>query len=512
MPGERHERVLITGAGPTGLALALMLARHGVGFRLIDKGAGPGRHSRAMNIHARVLELYDQLGIAEDMISQGIKVDRVALRRSDHHGKPRPITGFRLGDFGAGLSPFPFMLALPQDQHEATLLRHLVAAGGRVEWNSRLTDARQDADGISARIDGPAGPEDARFDWIAGCDGAHSQLRKSLGIGFQGGTYPQPFYVADVLLDDTPPADITMTLGDQLLALVLPLRHGGSQRLIGLLPADLAGQEDVRFTQIQPRVEALIGMKIRQVNWFSAYHVHHRVAERFQQGRAFLLGDAGHVHSPVGGQGMNTGIGDAINLGWKLAMVAQGRAAPALLDSYEPERIAFARRLVGTTDTAFRPLIAGGWRGRAVRQWLMPLAVRLITGTAMGRTTLFRTVSQIRIAYPGSPLSQGSAGPLHAGDRLPWTGHDGADNFAPLRGQHWQLHLYGQASPPLQDLAQEMRLPLHHRLCDAAARRAGYRPNTAYLIRPDGHIGWIGAASDKAGLRTYLLRHALHPA
>ncbi|AUH33343.1 FAD-dependent monooxygenase [Paracoccus tegillarcae] len=511
MTAHSNSKILIAGAGPTGLALALVPARHGVPFSLIDKNSGPGQQSRAMNIHARILELYTQMGIAQDIIAKGIKVDTVALRRAESDGPIRGIANFRLGDFGQGLSPFPFMLALPQDQHETALLRHLQTAGGAVEWNTRLAEVTQNEAGITALIEGPDGPSEARFDWAAGCDGAHSQMRRSLGIGFEGGTYPQPFYVADVLLDERFPSDVTMTLGGRLLALVLPLRDGGTQRLIGLLPPDLALRENVDFADIQPRVERLIGMKVAQVNWFSAYHVHHRVADRFQIGRAFLLGDAGHVHSPVGGQGMNTGIGDAINLGWQLAMVAQGRAGPTLLDSYEPERIAFARKLVGTTDTAFRPLIAGGLPGRLARQWMMPALVRLVVRTARGRRTLFRTISQIRIAYPDSPLSRGRAGRLRAGDRLPWVGDEGPDNFAPLQGQRWQLHLYDQPPETLINAARGAGLPLHHWDWTAAAGKVGFRRHTAYLIRPDGHIGWIGAANDGAGLAAYLARNRLHP-
>lgn len=509
MPADSENRILIIGAGPTGLVLGLVLARHGVPFRLIDRNDGPGRQSRAMNIHARILELYDQMGIARTMIDQGIKVDTVALRRTDPSGGIHPVAQFRLGDFGAGLSPFPFMLSLPQDRHEATLLHLLQEAGGTVEWNTSLTALTQDETGVTAMIEGPRGAETTRFDWLAGCDGAHSQTRRSLGIAFEGGTYPQPFYVADVLLEGRFPSDLTMTLGDRLLALVLPLREGGTQRLIGLLPPDLAGRDDVAFSDLQPRVERLIGMRVARVNWFSAYRVHHRVATGFRSGRAFLLGDAGHVHSPVGGQGMNTGIGDAINLGWKLAMVARARADATLLDSYDPERIAFARKLVGTTDTAFRPLIADGLRGSLTRRWLMPALVRGVTGTRPGRRTLFRTVSQIRIAYPDSPLSEGRAGRIRAGQRLPWIAPPGPDIYAPLRGQHWQLHLHDQPPAELTDSAQRNHLPLHHWPWSDSARKAGYRQGTAYLLRPDGHIGWIGAAADATGLETYLARHRL---
>src|SRR5262249_53085675 len=158
-------------------------------------------------------------------------------------------------------------------------------------------------------------------------------------------------------------------------------------------------------------------ISVTDVNWFSTYRVHHRVAERFRVGRALLLGDAAHIHSPAGGQGMNTGIGDAINLGWKLAQVLQGRAAPALLDSYEPERIGFARTLVSTTDRAFRPMVAEGIKGEFTRRVLAPLFMTIATRFALSRHAIFRIISQTRIHYAGSRLSEGKAGEVEGGDR-----------------------------------------------------------------------------------------------
>src|SRR5205814_2823577 len=175
----------------------------------------------------------------------------------------------------------------------------------------------------------------------------------------------------------------------------------------------LSDRTDLTFEDIRHRVERQLGVTVAEVNWFSIYHVHHRVAERFRVGRAFLLGDAGHIHSPVGGQGMNTGIGDAINLGWKLAHVAQRRARTSLLDTYEAERIGFARSLVATTDRAFTPLVAEGLSGEVTRRLIAPLIFSVAVRFPPARHAIFRLISQTRIHYPDSPLSQGRAGHIH---------------------------------------------------------------------------------------------------
>jgi len=229
---------------------------------------------------------------------------------------------------------------------------------------------------------------------------------------------------------------------------------------------------------------------VEKVNWFSTYRVHHRVAGHFRSGRAFLLGDAAHIHSPVGGQGMNTGIGDAVNLAWKLAAVLRGRANPSLIETYEPERIAFARRLVETTDRAFTQVTSSRPTARFVRQRLAPLLAPLFFSFQSARSLIFRTVSQTSIEYRRSSLSRGMAGAVRGGDRLPWVKMESnRDNFAPLQSLDWQVHAYGEAKPEMQALCSERKLPLHVFPYSAATRRAGLRRNAAYLLRPDGYVG-----------------------
>src|ERR1700693_2767463 len=248
---------------------------------------------------------------------------------------------------------------------------------------------------------------------------------------------------------------------------------------------------------------------IRKVNWFSTYRVHHRVADHFRTGRAFLVGDAAHIHSPVGGQGMNTGIGDAVNLAWKLAAVLHGRVDAPLLDSYESERIAFARRLVATTDQAFTGVTSTGAIARLVRLHIVPILFPLITKLPSLRRVMFRTISQTAINYRGSSLSQGRAGTVHGGDRLPWVKLENSDNFAPLTSLDWQVHVYGEATAELQTACQDHKLPLHVFPWSVAVRRSGLRRTAVYLVRPDGHVALADADGSAIAVLSYLTERKL---
>jgi 2-polyprenyl-6-methoxyphenol hydroxylase-like FAD-dependent oxidoreductase len=504
--------VLIAGAGPTGLVLALGLARRGVACRIVDDGPGPGDHSRAMVVHARTLESYRQFGFADDLVAEGVPLDAIHLRRGDAAGHGHELLTVSFKEVGEGLSPYPFALAYPQDDHERFLVNRLRAAGVEVEWNTSLTGFTQDADLVHvslARTDGAA--ETVEAGWLCGADGARSLVRQTLGVGFPGGTYDQLFYVADVAIEGGFNRDLHVNLGEHILALMLPVRSRGMQRLIGLVPPELSGRTDLSYDELRPHVEPLLGVHVTEVNWFATYRVHHRVAERFRVGRAFISGDAGHIHSPAGGQGMNTGIGDAMNLAWKLAGVLRGRVDAAVLDSYEPERIAFARSLVGTTDRAFTGLIREGAAGELVRRVLAPLVLGIGSRTEAGRHAFFRTVSQTRIHYHDSALSEGEAGDVHGGDRLPWTGARGADNFAPLRSLDWQVHVYGEPGAGVAEAAAALGVPVRTFVWDDGARDAGLERGAVYLVRPDGYVALAATQDAPARLSAYARRIGLRP-
>src|SRR6516164_3964866 len=343
--------VLIIGAGPTGLVLALWLTRLGVRVRIIDKTADPGTTSRAVAIQARTLELYRQLDLASAVVEAGVKVAAANLWVGGANAARVP-----LGRLGQGFSPFPFALTYPQDAHERLLIERLDGLGVKVERRTELVRFEQQPEGVRAVLGRADGSEETcEAAYLAGCDGAHSTVREALAVGFPGGTYSGLFYVADV--DAAGPAadgEIHVDLEEADFLAVFPLKGTGRLRLIGPVSWEPDREHrELTFDDVSPRAIRNLKLTIAGVNWFSTYHVHHRVAAKFREGRAFLLGDAAHVHSPVGGQGMNTGIGDAVNLSWKLAAVLNGGAPDSLLDTYEPERIGFARKLVATTDRVF---------------------------------------------------------------------------------------------------------------------------------------------------------------
>ncbi|MEO8715096.1 MAG: FAD-dependent monooxygenase [Acetobacteraceae bacterium] len=502
-------QVLIAGAGPTGLALALWLTKAGIRIRIIDKTTGPGTTSRALVVHARTLEFYRQIGLADAAVERGVPFRAINLWVRGRKAAHAP-----LGDMGVGLSPYPFMLILPQDEHEQLLVEELGKLGITVERRTELTSFIEEGGGIVARLRMPDGSEQScTADYLGGCDGARSIVREQLGIGFPGGTYAHIFYVADI--EATGPVldgELHLALDDADFLGGFPMKGAGRMRLVGTVRDGTGAATEATWDDVNTRIVDQLRLDVTKVRWFSTYRVHHRVGGAFRRGRAFLLGDAAHLHSPVGGQGMNTGIGDAVNLAWKLASVLTGRAGEALLDTYEPERIGFARRLVATTDRAFMFVSGTGRLAAFVRTRVAPPAVSTLMRSAGVRRLMFRTMSQIAITYRTSGLNSGSAGLVRGGDRLPWVQPDeagGADNFAPLSARDWQLHVYGEPAAAVREASATTGIALHAFAWCAAAGRAGLQENATYLVRPDGYVGLADAASDPATIENYLRAHGL---
>ncbi|UVC10491.1 FAD-dependent monooxygenase [Rhizobium sp. TH2] len=235
--------------------------------------------------------------------------------------------------------------------HEKVMIEALEKSGVTIERGIELVSFSQDASGVTATLGSDGRTEAIRAAYIVGCDGARSAVRHGLDIGFPGGSYEQVFYVADVEGTGAYTKNgMDTTVGRYGFAIVMPVRQSGTLRLIGVVLQEHERDKEITFEAIRPEIERDTGIHVETVKWFSTYRIHHRVAEHFRKGRAFLAGDAGHIHSPAGGQGMNTGMGDAVNLVWKLAAVVQGRPSERLLYSYEPERIAFAHKLIKSTD------------------------------------------------------------------------------------------------------------------------------------------------------------------
>ncbi|HTL76291.1 MAG TPA: FAD-dependent monooxygenase [Casimicrobiaceae bacterium] len=500
--------VLIAGAGPTGLVLALCLARAGVRVRIVDKAPAVASTSRALVVHARTLEFYRQLGIADAVVDASVRFDALNLWVGGRH-----VAHVELGALGAGATAYPYVLIFPQDEHERLLGEQLAAAGVTVERPCALARFDDRGDGVVARLMHDDGREETcSAAYLAGCDGAHSTVREQLGAGFPGATYAHLFYVADV--EAQGPAingELNVALDFADLVAIFPMKGDGRVRFIGTVkPENEQAEHALEWNDVSRRAIDTLRIDVTRVNWFSTYHVHHRVASHFRSGRTFLLGDAAHIHSPVGGQGMNTGIGDAINLGWKIAGALRRTIDSRVLESFEPERLAFAKRLVATTDRAFKIATSDGPIARFVRLHAIPEVLPPLTALSEVRRFMFRTLSQTAIEYRDSALSRGVAGSVHAGDRLPWVDlrEDGAepiDNYAPLAAREFQVHVYGGAKPALCALCGTRGIALHAFAWREAMAAAGFARDACYLLRPDGYVAFAERNGDDTSAFTRYL-------
>ncbi|KRG08628.1 FAD-dependent monooxygenase [Staphylococcus sp. NAM3COL9] len=489
--------VLIVGAGPSGLAMAISLSNQGIPFKIIDKNKGPGTASRAMALQARVLEFYQQLGFSNKVVAKGILVNTINVYKDS-----KVVAQLPVGKIGKGISPYPYVLSLPQDVHERILVDELEKRGGQISWNHDLLRFEDDGDAVTATINTPDGEITKTFSYICGCDGASSVVRKSLNLDFPGGTYHQMFFVADVE-NSSALKEASMGFHDNYFCLGFPIRTTGQLRLIGLIPEALVvdGDAPQTLTPLIPHVERILPIQVNKVNWYSSYRSHHRVAEKFRLGRAFLCGDAGHIHSPAGGQGMNTGISDALNLAWKLSAVLTEKASPKLLDTYEPERIKFAQRLVKTTDKAFQIMS----NSQMVKNFVIPFFASKLLRFNTLKQLMFKTISQTNINYRHSELSSGEYGDIKGGDRLPWVHTNNINNFEPLKSYDWQLHAYGQVNQALKQLAFETGVPLYDVPWNRTVNAKGIKENSVFLVRPDSYVS---VATDLHNLET--IKNMIH--
>ncbi len=508
--------VLIVGAGPTGLMLGNQLVRRGARTLIVDKNPGPSIQTKALGVQARTLEIYARLGIAERALELGRRASGANMWVNG-----RRVARVPLGDIGRDLSPYPFLLILGQDDNERLLGDALRAHGVDVQWNWELVALAQDAGRVSATLKHPDGSTrlvTAR--WVAGCDGAHSVVRRLCGIDFPGAPYEHVFFIADTEVTGPMVADeLNVYLWRDGFHLLFPMRGRDHWRVVGILPRDMRGRDDLDFDAVVPAIRQEVGatLTFTACHWFSTYRIHHRRAARFRDRRCFLLGDAAHIHSPVGAQGMNTGLQDAYNLGWKLALVAAGRAGAGLLDSYEPERIPVAERLLQTTDRAFSLIVSDHRLAGLFRTRVLARILAFVMTRERMRKLAFRTISQIGIHYRRGPLAETLAGlpddAPRAGDRFPWlrlkfaADAPAEDLFARLDGDGFNLLVFGQPVPSEpSDLVRTHVIP-DHPDNDRELARAGIAKPAFHLLRPDGHVGLAGTNFDAAALSGYFARH-----
>jgi 2-polyprenyl-6-methoxyphenol hydroxylase-like FAD-dependent oxidoreductase len=517
---------LVVGAGPTGLALAAQLQQFGGRFRIIDQLFDRSRESRALGVQARTLELLQMLGLGDRLVARGSTSTRLKL-----HLEGRGVAAVTLGDIGAVDTRFPFILFVSQAETEDLLSEHLRASSVLIERGTRLLSFATEDDGLQCLIqreDG--GQERVRTRFLVGCDGAHSLVRKQSGIAFEGGSYPQAFALGDVEADGPlEPHAINSFAGGGGVAMFFPLRRPTTWRVIAMAADDQREPQD-RSSQgivgelLLSELQALVDpptagtIRLRDPAWLTRFRLHHRQTASYRRGNVFLAGDAAHIHSPVGAQGMNTGIQDAWNLGWKLGLVSRGLARDRLLDTYEAERWPVGQFLLRYTDRLFSTFTRA-MSGRPLAAWarriVIPHVVPHLLASRRLRRAGFAFVSELGIRYRRSPAVaagelRGREGP-RPGDRLPDAEVlvNGRPTYLQqaLAGPHLALLLCADSANwdalELEALRERYaRVITTFRLTrpgfdgslvdekGTALARLAVRDCAHYLVRPDGYIAF----------------------
>ena len=484
---------------------------------IIDKNPHPSIQTKALGVQARTLEIYSHLGIVERALELGMCATGANMWVEGRRAARVP-----LGDIGRDLSPYPFVLILGQDDNERLLGEALRSWEMDVQWSTELVAIVQNTEYVSATLklaDGSTREINAR--WIAGCDGPHSAVRALSGIAYPGAPYEHVFFVADTsVTGPMVPGELNVFFWRDGFHVFFPMRGADHWSVVAIVPAQLRARDDLEFDAVVPSIRDQVAgtLVFQECRWFSTYRIHHRRAERFRDRRCFLLGDAAHIHSPVGAQGMNTGLQDAYNLAWKLALVVSGRALETLLDSYESERVPVAERLLKTTDQAFSLIVSDKWLAGIFRTRVLAKILAFAMSIDRIRKLAFLTISQIGIHYRRSPLSETQAGlpngAPRAGDRFPWLrlklSPQGSveDLFARLDDTRFNLIVIGQPSLP-DGPSSHSDLILTHRVPgdpvnDQELTRAHIPKPSFYLLRPDGHVGLAGTRLEAAAVTRYL--------
>jgi 2-polyprenyl-6-methoxyphenol hydroxylase-like FAD-dependent oxidoreductase len=508
--------VIIVGAGPTGLSLALQLARFGVDCLLIEKNEGVTPYSKALGIHARTLEIYEQMGLAKQAVKEGTVAGRVRLLE-----RGAVVGEVDLSHIGEGMSPYPYLLVLEQSENERLLYEYLQRLGRDVCWQTELQSLSHNDAGVSAVVHNSEGQSQTiHGKFLVGCDGPRSLVRHALGLAFEGSTFARTFYVADVQIDWAYSHDaLHVCIAANGVVAFFPMRGDRRWRIVGAFPEGLEKDEgEILYEEIEQRIkaEAELELEISHVNWFSVYKVHSRHVERFSAGRCFLAGDSAHIHTPAGGQGMNTGIQDAYNLAWKLALVLKGAAGSAVLETYNEERLPNARRLLQTTDRMFNIAAGSDWLLNVIRTTVFPPMARFILSLDVIKKRFFPLLSQIGIRYRESALSDHEGDgefAVKAGDRMPYFVIDGRSIYDHLYAPRFHLLTFTAGEPGHEDglgekLREHAELVDHHvvRLYPQVAESFGRDQPFSVFLRPDNYIAFIAAENPAPRVRTYLNR------
>ena len=489
--------VLIAGAGPVGLTMANELARYGVNVRIVDKSVWRTDKSKALVLWSRSLELLERLGIVERFLAAGMNAHGARISNG------KDLIGEM--SFDDVKSRYPFALMIPQSETERILETNLQDLGVKVERQVELIAMAPRTGGVSATVRDAAGREETvATDWLIGCDGAHSIVRHALGIEFSGSTQPSDWVLADLRLTGLNPDKIDIFWHAKGILAFFPI-VGDRYRVV----ADL-GPTEGHGRQGEPAladVQALVDQRgpgtihLHDPYWMAYFHINERKVEHYGRGRVFLAGDAAHIHSPAGGQGMNTGMQDAFNLAWKLALVTHGTAKPTLLDSYSVERGAVGDRVLRNATTLTDLAVMRNPVAQAVRNF----AAKIVLGLSQVQHRMSNTLTELDIAYPASPLSVTAPHAPHGGD-LPKAGErwpTSASDQSPIgAGNTPRFAVTGNATSAA---ALTARFP---NLLEPRPRPSGAE-NGLWIIRPDGYVGLVARHDDLAAAETYLAAVAL---
>jgi len=392
--------VLIVGAGPVGLFLANECARRGLRWRLLEARSGQSEHSKALAIMPRTLEIFDMAGIVSPFLEIANRVTSAAIIT---HGRTLARMQFTPED-----SPYPFVAMVPQDVTERLLLEQLQRKSGEVDYETAFVSAVQHEDHVSVTVDQRGEHVELTAAFVVGCDGAHSTVRHLLNLPFEGGQYHDTFLLADVETNETLPADEMQLCPNESGPLAIFPMSATRRRIVATTENAKDERPSLEVVRELLALRAPGGIEARALLWSSYFHIHHRQVAQLRAGRIFVAGDAAHIHSPFGAQGMNTGLQDVWNLVWKLDLTARDHGSEELLESYTAERRPVIKHVIDITDFMTKAMGTPSKLAQALRNTVIPVVSRL----APFQHAFVQTLSELGISYRGSPIVEG-AGKRH---------------------------------------------------------------------------------------------------
>ncbi len=512
--------VIIIGAGPTGLSLAVQLLRYGIDFIILEKNEKTTHLSKAIVIQARTMEIFHETGLAEKAMELGRMTTAFNM-----YNKGKRRLRLDIAGLGEGMSRFPFALSLEQSKTEKLLVDYLAEKaclpdrqGKHVLWGCEFVRFEQNKDGVIVYYKDASGTEQKiEGEYIVGCDGSRSLVRHQSGQSFEGDTVPKLFYVTDVKLSSSVvnKDELFIFLIKRGFILFFPMEGSGHYRVIGIIPDYKDDDDTIEFDDIKDILvsQLKVPLQFEELIWFSTYKVHSRKAGSFRNGRCFIAGDAGHIHTPAGGQGMNTGIQDAYNLAWKLAFTIKYNMKDEVLESYNSERVANAANLLRTTDRLFEAMTGSNRFWNFIRLNIFPAVARVVLKNRRISQRVFPQLSMTNIAYPDSALTiKSSIGRVKAGKQMPYFVFNSACPTDPVRrGKNIYDHLvdpgfkllfFGEGQGNFEKV-KTIKIPITT-FSFSEIPKSVFKTATDFyiLLRPDNHISYIG--KDVEGCITFL--------